>query len=103
MLAQVPVQAVGELLPVGLAEGGRAARVDAAAAQFFHEGAHRQLLGDIVLRVELAARIERKTALGQHVGGQRDVARDDQVARDSAGARFPGRPRRRRTALARCG
>jgi hypothetical protein len=68
-------------LAVGLAEGGRAAGVDAAAAQLFHEGAHGELLGDRVLRVELAARVQGMAALLQHLGRQRNVGRDHQVAR----------------------
>nr|GEU28642.1 hypothetical protein [Tanacetum cinerariifolium] len=62
MLAQMPVQAVGKALAVALAECGRAARVDAAAAQLVHEGAHGQHLRDVVIGVELAARIERVAA-----------------------------------------
>ena len=52
-----------EALAVGLAERRRAARIDAAAAQLFHEFAHGELLLDIVFGVELAARIERFAAL----------------------------------------
>src|SRR5471030_1069445 len=84
-LVQMPVQAVGEVLPVALAVGRRAAGVDAAAAQFVHEGAHRQHLRDVVGGVEIAARIERIAAFFQHVGRQRDIAGDDQS---------PGRSRR---------
>src|SRR3954469_24429248 len=56
-LADVAVQAVGEALAVRLAEGGRPAGVNAAAAQLVHEGAHGQHLRDVVVGVELAARI----------------------------------------------
>src|SRR4051812_26867567 len=88
-LADMPVQAVGETLAIRLAEGGRAAGIDAAAAQLIHESAHGQHLRDVVVGVELAARIERVAALLQHIGCQRDVAGDDQVARRQQAYDFP--------------
>ena len=72
MLAQMPVQAVGELLPVGLAEGGRAARVHAAAAQFFHEGAHRQLLGQLTgMDLEVIVTVGHTDAVGSDAYNQK--------------------------------
>jgi len=64
------VERIGEVLAVGVAKRGRAASVNATAAQLFHESPHRQLLGNGVFGVPLAARIERQPALVQHQGGQ---------------------------------
>lgn len=74
------VERIGEVLAVGVAERGRAASVDTTASQLFHESPHRQLLGNGVLGVPLAARIERQPAFFQYQGGQGNVAGHDDVA-----------------------
>lgn len=42
-LCEFAVQRIGKVLAVGVAEGGRAAGVDAAAAQLFHESLNKTL------------------------------------------------------------
>src|SRR3569833_1229744 len=85
-LRQQTIEVLGEGVPIGCAQCGRAAGVHAAATQLIHEVAHAQAFTDRVRRVKLAARIERLRALLDHRGGERDVGRDHEVARgDLAG------------------
>lgn len=72
-LSQMAFELVGEVLAVALAERRRPTGFRPAAAQIFHEGAHRQVLGDIVASVELAARIQCEAAFRQNQAGQRNV------------------------------
>src|SRR5256712_13099736 len=51
------------------------------AAQLVQVVAQRQALLDVLRRIELAARIERVPALGDHVRSERNVGGDDEIAR----------------------
>jgi hypothetical protein len=53
------VEVIGEELPVALIERRRAAEDSAGRPQVLHQVAHGEALADVVLRVQLSARIER--------------------------------------------
>jgi len=74
------VELPGEGVLVAGAEGGWAAGVDAGAAQGIHEVAQGQGGGDAAGVVGFAARGEDADALGDEIGGERDVGGDDEVA-----------------------
>ena len=78
-LAEEAVELVGEALAVGVVEGGGAAGALAGAAQLVEVVAQGEALLDVFGRVELAARVEGVAALGDDVGGERDVGGDDEV------------------------
>src|SRR5216117_111128 len=50
-------------------------------AQLVEVVAQRQALLDVLRRIELPARIERVAALGDDIGGERNVGGDDEIAR----------------------
>ena len=77
---QETVEPVRECLSVGGGKCRRAAGVDAAAAQSFHEVAHAQPLLDVARIKQVAARIEHAGALGDHLRGERHIGGDHQVA-----------------------
>ena len=52
----------------------------AGGAELLHEIPQGQAVTDIVFRVELSPRIERVSPARDHLGGQRDVGGDHQVA-----------------------
>src|SRR5690606_13690515 len=83
--AEPAVELAGEGLAVALAEGSRAAGVDAGRAQGIHEIAHRQALADGLRRVDLAAGADGEPALGDGGRSQRNVLGDHQVAGVHAG------------------
>jgi hypothetical protein len=60
------VEVIGEELPVALVERCWAAEDSAGRAQVLHEVAHGQALADVVLRVQLPARIERMRSARDH-------------------------------------
>src|SRR3972149_4937999 len=74
------VELVGEALAVRVVERCGAAGALPRAAQLVQVVAQREALLDVLRGIELAARVERVAALGDHVGGERDVRGDDQVA-----------------------
>jgi hypothetical protein len=53
----------------------------AATAQFIKQIPHGKPLADIRLRVQFAAGIEGLSAVSDDLSGQRDIGRDDQIAR----------------------
>src|SRR5262249_19145012 len=57
-----PVELIGEHLTLALTQRGRAARIDAAAAQLIQEIADRQALANVLARIQLATGIQRKPA-----------------------------------------
>src|SRR6266850_6524429 len=75
------IELVGEALAVRVVERRRAAGALARPAQLVQIVAQRQALLDVLRRIELPARIERVPALGDHVGGERNVRGDDEIAR----------------------
>src|SRR5882762_6233007 len=75
------VELVGEALAVLVVERRRAAGPLARPAQLVQVVAQRQALLDVLLRIELPARIERVPALGDHVRGERNVGGDHEIAR----------------------
>lgn len=75
------IQLVGEVLSVALIECRRATTLYAAGAHGVHKVAHIEALLDVLLGVELTARIEGVATLGDYLIGQRDVGRDYQVTR----------------------
>src|SRR6267143_446690 len=75
------IELVGEALAVGVVERRRAAGALPRLAQLVQVVAQRQALLDVLLRIELPARIERVPALGDHVRGERNIGRDDEIAR----------------------
>src|SRR2546427_1907174 len=75
------VELVREALAVLVVERGRTAGALPRPAQLVQVVAQRQALLDVLRRIELPARIERVAALGDDVGGERDVGGDDQIAR----------------------
>src|SRR5882762_235069 len=75
------VELVREALAVRVVERRRAAGALARPAQLVQVVAQRQALLDVLLRIKLPARIERMPALGDHVGGERNVGGDDEIAR----------------------
>src|SRR3954468_11897128 len=81
MSCQEPVELVREALAIGVVERRRAAGALAGAAQLIEVIAQREALLDVLRGIELAARIERVRALGDHVGGERNVGGDHEIAR----------------------
>src|SRR6267378_634394 len=75
------VELVGEALAVGVVERRRPAGALPRPAQLVQVVAQRQALLDVLLRIELPARIERVPALGDHVRGERNVGGHDKIAR----------------------
>ena len=71
---------IGEALPIALRERRRAGDEIAARPQALHQVPHRQPLLDIVLGVELPARVQRLRAARDHERGERDVRRHHQIA-----------------------
>src|SRR4051812_36519491 len=77
---QEPVELIGKALAIGVVQRRRPAGALALPAQLVQVIAQCQALLDVLRRIELAARIERVRALGDHVRGKRNIGRDDQVA-----------------------
>src|SRR5882762_10278318 len=75
------IELVGEALAVRVVERRRSAGTLARPAQLVQVVAQRQALVDVLRRIELPARIERVPALGDDVGGERNVGGDDEIAR----------------------
>src|SRR6266850_4024457 len=75
------IELVREALAVGVVERRGAAGALARPAQLVQVVAQRQALLDVLQRIELPARIERVPALGDDVGGERNVGGDDEIAR----------------------
>ena len=78
----------GKCLAVALAKGRRAARLNAARAQFIHEFAHRQPRCDIVMGIDFTARIEHARAFCERGGRQRNVGGNDKIAGVGFGGDF---------------
>src|SRR5712664_4520438 len=74
------VELVGEALAVGVVERRRSAGALPRPAQLVQVVAQRRALLDVLRRIELTARIERMPALGDHVGGERNVGGDHEIA-----------------------
>jgi len=55
--------------------------VHATLAQIVHDMAHRQMFVNVLSRIPGASGIQRLAALGNHLSGEWDVRRHDQVAR----------------------
>src|SRR5438876_5160221 len=75
------VELVREALVIRVVERRRTAGPLTRPAQLVEVVAQRQALLDVLRRIELAARIERVPALGDDVGGERNVGGDDEIAR----------------------
>jgi hypothetical protein len=69
-----------EGLPIALAEGWRAAGLQAAAAHGVHEIAHVQPLADVFACVQLTARIQSQAAFFDDFCSQGNIGGDDEVA-----------------------
>jgi len=80
-LRQQPIELIGKRLAFARAEHGRAARIDAGAAQFVHEIAHRQALRDGLGGIELAARMHRQRAFLDDQRRQRNILCNHQIMR----------------------
>src|SRR5207249_4385823 len=74
------VELVREALAVRVVERRRSAGPLPRPAQLVQIVAQREALLDVLRRIELAARIERVPALGDHVRGERDVGGDDEMS-----------------------
>src|SRR5467141_303252 len=75
------VELVGEALAVRVVERGGPAGALPRPAQLVQVVAQRQALLYVLRRIELPARIERVPALGDDVGGKRNVGGDHEIAR----------------------
>src|SRR5262245_40286835 len=73
------VQLVREGPAVARAPGRRSTGLEAARTKLGDEVAHGEALRDVLRRVEDAAGVERVTSARNHLGGERDVGRHDQV------------------------
>src|SRR5439155_14930032 len=78
--SQETIEVIGEALPVALIEWRRAPEDIAGGPQLLHEIAHGEALSDVVLRIQLASRVERVSSAPDHLGGQGYVGGDHQVA-----------------------
>src|SRR5436305_261785 len=78
---QEPVELIGKALAIGVVERRRPAGALALPAQLVQVVAQCQALLDVLRRIELAARIERVRALGDHVRGKRNGGCDHEIAR----------------------
>src|SRR3989442_4656826 len=78
--SQETIEVIGEALPVALIEWRRAPEDIAGGPQLLHEIAHGEALSDVVLRIQLASRVERVSPAPDHLGGQGYVGCDHQVA-----------------------
>src|SRR5205809_3482827 len=74
------VELVREALAVLVVERRGTAGPLPRPAQLVQVVAQREALLDVLRRIELAARIERVAALGDHVRGERNVGGDDEIA-----------------------
>ena len=74
------VKMVRKRLPVALAQRRRSAGMNSAGPQRIHEVAHVEPLADGLRGMELAARAERMSAVSHHLGRQRYVGGNDEVA-----------------------
>ena len=79
VLRQKPVQLVGKLVGVFLAERFGAFGRLAALSDLFHQIAHGKILFDVVNAVELAPVVDGMGLFGDDAVGERNVGRDDQV------------------------
>src|SRR5437773_8200868 len=75
------VELVREALAVLVVERRGSAGPLTRPAQLVQIVAQREALLDVLRRIELAARIERVPAPGDHVRGERDVGGDHEIAR----------------------
>src|SRR5580765_1215770 len=75
-----PVELVREALAVRIVQRRRTSGPLPRPAQLVQVVAQREALLDVLLRIKLPARIERMSALGDHVRRERNVRRDDEIA-----------------------
>ena len=80
VLRKKSIQAVGKVLFVALAVGGRTTGLHAAGAHRIEEVPHVQASADVFGRVHFAASAERVATLGNHLCCQRNIARYDKIA-----------------------
>jgi hypothetical protein len=76
---QETVEMVGKILSIPLAEGGRATGIDAAGTHSVEEIAHIQPGTNVFSRVHFAARAQRVAAFLDDLGGERDIAGDNEI------------------------
>jgi hypothetical protein len=72
---------IGTRVMVSLAIRRRPPCVHATLAQLVHDMTHRQVFVDVLPGIHVSAGIQRLAALGNHLSGEWDVRRHDQVAR----------------------
>jgi hypothetical protein len=72
---------IGKCVTVSQAERRRPPCVHAALPKLVHDMTHRQVFVNVLAGIPGASGIQRLAAVGNHLGGEWDVRRDDEVAR----------------------